>query len=97
MKGIIVVDDDIQADDLDRVWWALSVRYNPLRGTEIIKRGRSSSFDPALPVGEREVGSKIVLDATLPFEWERKPIEIKLSEEMLQKVKKRWHEYGFVD
>jgi 4-hydroxy-3-polyprenylbenzoate decarboxylase len=85
MKGIIVVDDDIQADDLDRVGWALSVRYNPLRSTEIIERGRPNSFDPALPEGKREVASRIVLDATLPFEWERKPIEIKLPNETAQK------------
>jgi 4-hydroxy-3-polyprenylbenzoate decarboxylase len=97
MKGIIVVDDDIRADDLERVWWALAVRYNPLRGTEVVKRGRSSPFDPALPRGEKQIGSRIILDATIPFEWEEKPIQVKLSEDMVGKVRKRWNEYGFDD
>jgi 4-hydroxy-3-polyprenylbenzoate decarboxylase len=97
IKGIIVVDDDIRADDLERVWWALAVRYNPLRGTEIVKRGRSSAFDPALQRGEKQIGSRIILDATIPFEWEERQIEVKLSEEMVEKVRKRWNEYGFDD
>jgi 4-hydroxy-3-polyprenylbenzoate decarboxylase len=99
IKGIIVVDDDIRADDLEKVWWALAVRYNPLRGTEIIKRGRSSSRDPALTKIDRlrQIGSKIILDATIPFEWEERQIEVKLSEKMVEKVRKRWNEYGFDD
>jgi len=99
IKGIIVVDEDIRADDLERVWWALAVRYNPLRGTEIIKRGRSSSRDPALTKIDRlrQIGSKIILDATIPFEWEERQIEVKLSEKMVEKVRKRWNEYGFDD
>ncbi|MGB4223390.1 MAG: phenylphosphate carboxylase subunit beta, partial [Syntrophorhabdus sp.] len=30
IKMVIIVDDDIDADDLPRVWWALGTRYNPL-------------------------------------------------------------------
>ena len=29
IKGVIIVDDDIDADDLPRVWWALGTRFNP--------------------------------------------------------------------
>jgi UbiD family decarboxylase len=35
IKGVITVDEDIMADDLQRVMWALSCRYDPLRGTDI--------------------------------------------------------------
>ncbi|MEW6425041.1 MAG: phenylphosphate carboxylase subunit beta [Bacillota bacterium] len=94
MKGVIVVDEDIPADDLDRVWWALSVRYDPGRSTEIIKRARSTPLDPALPITARDIGSKIILDATIPYEWERKPEEIFLDEEVARKVRARWSEYG---
>ncbi len=94
MKGVIVVDDDIKADDIQRVLWALAVRYNPLRSTEIIKRGRSTPLDPALPIESREIVSRIIMDACVPFEWERKPIEIKLDEEMVKKVMNRWKDYG---
>jgi 4-hydroxy-3-polyprenylbenzoate decarboxylase len=95
IKGIIVVDDDIEADDLPRVWWALGTRYNPARGTQIINRGRSTPLDPALGADENKfITSRIIMDATIPFEWKIKPTEIKLTESMLAKVKARWSEYG---
>jgi 4-hydroxy-3-polyprenylbenzoate decarboxylase len=89
------VDDDIRADDIDRVLWALAMRYDPYRSTEIIKRGRSTPLDPALPVNAREIVSRIIMDACIPYEWERKPVEIKLDEETVKKVQSRWKEYGF--
>lgn len=95
IKGVIVVDADIMADDIDRVLWALSVRYDPYRSTDIIKRGRSTPLDPALPIESREIVSRIIMDATIPYEWERKPNEIFLDEEVMKKVKARWKEYGF--
>ena len=95
-KGVIIVDDDIKADDWGRVMWALGVRYDPLRGTEIIKRGRSTVLDPALePDSNRLINPRIIMDATIPMEWgDRRPIEIKLDEGMAEKVKARWKEYG---
>jgi UbiD family decarboxylase len=94
MKGVIVVDDDIRADDIDRILWALAMRYDPYRSTEIIKRGRSTPLDPALPIEAREIVSRIIMDACIPYEWERKPTEIKLDEEMVKKVQSQWKEYG---
>jgi 4-hydroxy-3-polyprenylbenzoate decarboxylase len=95
VKGVIIVDDDIEADDLPRVWWALGTRYNPLRGTQMINRGRSTPLDPALGPDENKfITSRIILNATIPFEWPVKPTEIKLSDEVLARVKARWHELG---
>ncbi len=93
VKGVIVVDDDVAAHDLDRVWWALSVRYEPWRGTEVIKRGRATPIDPA-PREHELITSKILIDATMPFETRVKPVEVKLDEEMVKKVRSRWKEYG---
>jgi len=97
VKGVIVVDEDIKADDMTRVWWALAVRYNPVQDTEIIKRGRSTILDPSLPIDAREIGSRIIMDATIPYEWKEKPIEIKLDEKVERKVVSRWQEYGFAE
>jgi 4-hydroxy-3-polyprenylbenzoate decarboxylase len=95
IKGVIVVDDDIAADDIPRVFWALAVRYDPLRDTEIIKRGRSTPLDPALdPNSNKLITSRILMDATIPYEWEQKPVEIKFDEATLAKVRERWSEYG---
>jgi phenylphosphate carboxylase beta subunit len=95
LKGVIVVDADIPADDVDRVLWALSTRYDPYRSTDIIKRGRSTPLDPALPIGARDIVSRIIMDATVPYEWARKPSQVYLDEGMVEKVKARWKEYGF--
>jgi 4-hydroxy-3-polyprenylbenzoate decarboxylase len=35
------------------------------------------------------------MDATIPYEWERKPQEIFLDEQMVKRVKSRWKELGF--
>jgi 4-hydroxy-3-polyprenylbenzoate decarboxylase len=94
LKGVIVVDADIPADDFDKVLWSLSMRYDPYRSTEIIKRGRSTPLDPALPIDARDIVSRIIMDATVPYEWKRKPNEIFLDEEMVKKVQARWKEYG---
>ena len=76
-KMVIIVDDDIDADDLPRVWWALGTRYNLARGTQIINRGRSTPLDPAIGADENKfMTSRIILDATIPFDWKIKPTEI---------------------
>jgi len=95
IKMVIIVDDDIDADDLPRVWWALGTRYNPLRGTQLINRGRSTPLDPAIGADENKfITSRIILDATIPFDWKIKPTEIALNQDMFNKVKARWKEYG---
>jgi 4-hydroxy-3-polyprenylbenzoate decarboxylase len=95
MKGVITVDEDIMADDLQRVIWALSCRYDPMRGTELIKRGRSTPLDPALdPNSDKLTTSRILMDACIPYEWKEKPVEVKFDEATLAKVKSRWAEYG---
>ncbi|HQP56474.1 MAG TPA: phenylphosphate carboxylase subunit beta, partial [Syntrophorhabdus sp.] len=88
IKMVIIVDDDIDADDLPRVWWALGTRYNPLRGTQLINRGRSTPLDPAIGADENKfITSRIILDATIPFDWKIKPTEIALNQDMFNKVK----------
>lgn len=97
-KGVIIVDEDIKADDIDRVIWALSTRFEPLRGTQLINRGRSTMIDPALdPDSDRMITSRIILDATIPFEWDndKKPVEITMDEEIMKRVRERWAEFGF--
>ncbi|HEY3276430.1 MAG TPA: phenylphosphate carboxylase subunit beta [Syntrophorhabdaceae bacterium] len=94
-KGIIIVDHDIAADDLSRVWWALGARFNPARGTQIINRGRATPLDPALePGSDKSITSRIILNATIPYEWKEKLTEIKLTESVLEKIRARWTEYG---
>lgn len=92
LKTVIVVDDDVDAWDLPRVLWALSFRFNPSRA-EFIKRGRSTPLDPSLPIDARDITSRLIIDATIPYEWKEKPIPIELDKEMKKRVESRWSEF----
>jgi len=71
------------------------MKFQPDRGTDILKRGFPSHIDPSLPIEEKDTTSRMILDATTPFEWkkEKKPTLITLSEDVVERVKKRWSEF----
>lgn len=93
LKTVVVVDHDIDAWDLPRVIWAISFRFNPSRA-EFIKRGRSTPLDPSLPIDSRDITSRLIIDATIPYEWKEKPVPIELDNEMVKRVQGRWQELG---
>ena len=71
LKYCIVVDHDVDANDLDDVWWAVSTRSNPAQAISVVDR--SGGF-PRDPFGVH--ASKAIIDATIPLgqwaEFERK-------------------------
>ncbi|PKN66149.1 MAG: phenylphosphate carboxylase subunit beta [Deltaproteobacteria bacterium HGW-Deltaproteobacteria-15] len=97
LKNIIIVDDDIPADDLQKVWWAISTRLEAKRSVHVLHGTRGGPLDPAVHIEDRDVGSKLILDATIPFHWDRKPLLTRMDDAMLERVRKRWAEYGFDD
>ncbi len=94
LKTVIVVDEDIDPWDIPRVMYALSFRFQPNR-SQVIKRGRSTPLDPSLPINAREITGRLLLDATIPYDWKEKPIPIELDPEIVRKVEARWSELGF--
>ena len=94
LKIIIVVDDDIPSDDMSKVWWAISMRIDPERSIQVIRRTRGGPLDPGVYIDNRDMGSKLLIDACIPFEWKRKPIVTHLDKDMEAKVLARWQEYG---
>ena len=94
LKTVIVVDEDIDSWDIPRVMYALSFRFQPNR-SQVIKRGRSTPLDPSLPIEARDITGRLLLDATIPYEWKQKPVPIELDPEMVKQVKARWSELGF--
>ncbi len=93
LKTVIVVDDDIDAWDIPRVMYALSFRFQPNR-SQVIKRGRSTPLDPSLPIDSRDITGRLLLDATIPYDWKEKPIPITLDPDMVKHVQGRWKEFG---
>jgi phenylphosphate carboxylase beta subunit len=96
LKTVIVVDDDIDPWDIPRVLYALSFRFQPNR-SQVIKRGRSTPLDPSLPLHAREITGRLLLDATIPYDWDEKPIPIELDKTTVDRVMSRWHEFGLQD
>lgn len=65
LKYCVVVDHDVDVDDMDDVWWAVTARASPERAVQVIRGA------PAFPRDEHGVhGSKAIVDATIPLgEW----------------------------
>jgi len=65
----VVVDDDIDITDLNRVLWAVTTRCDPVQDIEVIRRCWSTRLDPlAYPPESRQFNNRIVIDACRPFE-----------------------------
>jgi phenylphosphate carboxylase beta subunit len=93
LKTVIVVDEDIDPWDIPRVMYALSFRFQPNR-CQIIKRGRSTPLDPSLPIEAREITGRLLMDATIPYDWKNKPIPIQLDPDLVKRIEGRWSELG---
>ncbi|MGD2125507.1 MAG: phenylphosphate carboxylase subunit beta [Desulfobacteraceae bacterium] len=93
LKTVIAVDDDIDPWDISRVMYALSFRFQPNR-CHVIKRGRSTPLDPSLPIDQRDITGRLLLDATIPYDWKEKPLPITLDPEVAKQIQARWSEFG---
>lgn len=63
-KVIIVVDDDVDPFDLQRVIWAMTVRFRPDRDVVFIPNSPSSTLDPTPVI--KGLGTKMIIDAAKP-------------------------------
>ncbi len=87
----VVVDDDIDVSDLDEVIWAICTRSDPERSFDIIKRAWSGPLDPAIEPGKKGFNSRVIIDATKPYEWMDKfPEAIGPTPEEKQITRERW-------
>ena len=72
-KYVVVVDDDIDASDLEQLMWAMCTRSDPATSIDIIRNTWSTPLDPSIPPWEKEKGnftnSRAVIDACRPFHW----------------------------
>lgn len=95
LKTVILVDDDIDPENMDQVMYALSFKFQPDFGTQILRRGRSTPLDPSLPRSSRFQTSRIIIDCTTPYEWgeEDLPTPIVLDDDMKTHVLENWESY----
>jgi 4-hydroxy-3-polyprenylbenzoate decarboxylase len=87
----VVVDEDVDVSDLDEVIWAICTRSDPERSFDIIRRAWSGPLDPAIPPAEKGFSSRVIIDATRPYEWrDQFPAAIGPSPDEKRRTRERW-------
>ena len=87
----MVVDEDIDITDLNEVMWAVCTRADPERSLDFIHRAWSGPLDPAIEPGKKGFNSRLIIDATRPWEWREKfPPAIGPTPEQKRITRERW-------
>ena len=72
-KYIVVVDDDVDATNLEHLLWAMVMRTDPAESIQFLKGAWDSPADPALPPERRGKGdmthSVVIINACKPWHW----------------------------
>ncbi len=94
-KYIIVVDEDVDATNLEHLLWAMLMRTDPKRSIQFIDGSWDSPADPALPPEKRAAGdlthSVAVINACKPYHWRDKfPPSNTPSPETLKKAREKF-------
>jgi UbiD family decarboxylase len=87
---VVVVDEDVDVTDLDEVLWALATRCDPRRDTQVVDRAWSSALDVALPPDAGGLNSRLILDATRPWEWRTSFPEPVVTTAEARATRERW-------
>ncbi|MDO8692270.1 MAG: UbiD family decarboxylase [Dehalococcoidia bacterium] len=96
-RYIVVVDDDIDVTDLNEVLWAMCTRVDPIRDIDIIRDCRSTALDPIIPVDEKGLASRAIINACRPIQWiDKFPKVVGASPELVEKTVAKWKDliYG---
>jgi len=101
-KQCVVVDDDVDPWDSFEVEWAIATRMQAGRDLIIIKDGRSTSMDPSQVPSQKGRSDLLGIDATAPKdEYEREgatfPSIADPPDECVERVRRKWPEYGLAD
>ena len=90
-RFVVVVDDDIDPADMDKVIWAMCTRCDPREGLEVLRGCWSSALDPmAYGVGDPR-NARVVIDACKPFNRRDSfPREVRASKEVEDLVRKKF-------
>jgi UbiD family decarboxylase len=89
-RYVVVVDDDIDIYNLDDVWWAMLTRVDPARDVQMIRRGWAGPLDQAAHPDHRGLSSRLVIDATKPWEWKDRFAEPVVTAEKSRETRERF-------
>ena len=92
-RYVVVVDDDIDITDLNEVVWAISTRTDPATSVDILRRTWSGPLDPVIPPGQKGHNSRMIIEATRPYEWrDRFPDISQISDQTRAEISSKWKE-----
>jgi 4-hydroxy-3-polyprenylbenzoate decarboxylase len=90
-RFVVVVDDDIDPADMDKVIWAMCTRCDPREGMEVLRGCWSTALDPMVYSHEDPRNARVVIDACKP--WARRdtfPQVVRSSKELDERIHKKW-------
>ena len=83
LKHVVIVDDDIDVFDEERVLWAIANRFQADRGLVVIANAQGSELDPS--AGPGGINAKMGLDATKPLTGF--PPELRVPAEIMRRIR----------
>jgi UbiD family decarboxylase len=83
LKHVVIVDEDIDIFDEERVLWAISNRFQADRDLVVIANAQGSELDPS--AGPGGVNAKMGLDATKPLDGF--PPELRVPDEVMKRIR----------
>lgn len=90
-RYVIVVDEDIDITDINEVIWAISTRSDPATSVDILRRTWSGPLDPIIPPGHKGHNSRMIIEATRPYEWrDRFPAISQISKDTRKQFSAKW-------
>jgi UbiD family decarboxylase len=90
-RFVVVVDDDIDPADIDKVIWAMCTRFDPREGLEILRGCWSSALDPMAYSPQDPRNARVVIDACRPFGRRATfPREVRASAEVEELVRSKF-------
>jgi len=90
LERVVVDDEDIDIYDINDVWWAIQTRVDPVRDVQAFDRGWSGPLDQAIHPDERGTNSRLIIDATRPWEWRDRFAEQVTDAERGRSILERW-------
>jgi UbiD family decarboxylase len=90
-RFVIVVDDDVDPADMNKVIWAMCTRCDPREGLEILRGCWSSALDPMAYSETDPRNARVVIDACKPFHRRHTfPLEVRASAELEAHIREKF-------
>jgi UbiD family decarboxylase len=87
-RFVVVVDDDIDPADMDKVIWAMCTRFDPREGMETLRGCWSTALDPMAYAADDPRNARVVIDACKPFKRrDTFPIVVRVSQDVEDQVR----------